>query len=71
MLAAVRPWTGVLNPAKSDVFRRRGIRVFSKPTAENALSADLGRQLDPLGLDLGQQPIDLPGVKETGTEVLR
>src|SRR5436305_11395837 len=50
--------------------RHRGSRRAGGD-APRRLSADLGADLDPLGLDLSQQLLDPTGIDQAGAEMLR
>src|SRR5690242_10412975 len=48
----------------------RGVRTPRRQTRNLRKSADLGADLEALGLDLCEQPVDLERVQQTGAEVL-
>src|SRR6476619_4668874 len=47
-----------------------GVRTPGRQTRKLRTSADLGADLEALGLDFCQQPVDLERVEQTGAEVL-
>ena len=47
-----------------------GVRPPCRQTRNLRTSADLSADVEALGLDLGEQPVDLERVKQAGAEVL-